>query len=82
MVAAGGLVNIVHAGMVVATHVQRLRTDQAGRKPRAVTQRRARDATKGLAVARLADAPGWSASPGHRMAAAAGGPAPPSTSRS
>jgi hypothetical protein len=38
--------------------VQRLRDDQADRAPRAVTQRRARDATKGLTVTRLADRAG------------------------
>jgi transposase InsO family protein len=58
VVVAGGLVDILHAGVVVATHAQRLRADQADRKPRAVTQRRARDATKGLTVTRLADGGG------------------------
>jgi transposase InsO family protein len=58
VVAAGGLVDILHAGVVVATHAQRLREDQAGRAPRVVAQRRARDATKGLSVTRLADGAG------------------------
>ncbi len=58
VVVAGGLVDILHAGVVVATHVQRLREDQADRAPRAVAQRRARDATKGLSVTRLADGAG------------------------
>ena len=31
VVAAGGLVEILHAGVVVATHAQRLREDQADR---------------------------------------------------
>ena len=31
----GGLVEILHAGVVVATHAQRLRADQADRAPRA-----------------------------------------------
>jgi hypothetical protein len=35
VVAAGGLVDIRHAGVVVATHAQRLRPDQADRTPRA-----------------------------------------------
>jgi hypothetical protein len=58
VVAAGGLVDILHAGVVVATHAQRLRADQADRAPRAAGQRRARDATAGLTVTRLADAAG------------------------
>src|SRR6516164_1841683 len=35
VVVAGGLVDILHAGVVVATHAQRLRDDQADRAPRA-----------------------------------------------
>jgi transposase InsO family protein len=58
VVVAGGLVDILHAGVVVATHAQRLRADQAGRSPRARVSRRARDATKGLTVTRLANADG------------------------
>ena len=34
-VVAGGLVDIVHAGVVIATHAQRFRPDQADRAPRA-----------------------------------------------
>ena len=33
VVASGGLVDILHAGVVVATHAQRLREDQADRLP-------------------------------------------------
>jgi hypothetical protein len=55
---AGGLAGILHAGVVVATHAQRLRPDQADRAPRARVARRARDATKGLTVTRLADGDG------------------------
>jgi hypothetical protein len=55
VVVAGGLVDIVHAGVVVATHAQRLREDQADRTPRARVARRARDATAGLTVTRLAN---------------------------
>ena len=58
VVAAGGLVDIVHHGVVVATHAQRLRADQADRSPRAPAARRARDATAGLTVTRLADGSG------------------------
>jgi transposase InsO family protein len=57
VVVTGGLVDILHAGVVVATHVQRLRADQADRVPRARV-RRARDATAGLTVTRLADGAG------------------------
>jgi len=53
--AAGGLADIPHAGVVVATHAQRLRQDQADRAPRARVSRRARDATTGLTVTRLAN---------------------------
>jgi transposase InsO family protein len=58
VVAAAGLVEILHAGVVVATHAQRLRDDQADRLPRAAVARRARDATAGLTVTRLADGAG------------------------
>ena len=58
VVVAGGLVDICHRGVVVATHAQRLREDQADRAPRARVARRARDATAGLTVTRLADAHG------------------------
>ncbi len=58
VIAAGGLVDIVHRGVVVATHAQRLRRDQADRNPRAPAARRARDATAGLTVTRLADGSG------------------------
>jgi hypothetical protein len=44
VVVAEGLVDIVHAGVVVATHAQRSRADQADRAPRARVSRRARDA--------------------------------------
>ena len=57
-VTSGGLVDILHAGAVVATHAQRLRADQADRAPRAPVARRARDATAGLTVTRLADRAG------------------------
>ena len=58
VVVAGGLVDILHAGVVVATHAQRLREDQADRAPRVIAARRARDATTGLTVTRLADGTG------------------------
>jgi hypothetical protein len=54
-VVAGGLVDILHAGVVVATHAQRLRADQADRARRARVARKTRDATKGLTVTRLAN---------------------------
>jgi hypothetical protein len=46
-VVSGGLVDILHAGVVVITHAQRFREDQADRAPRARVARRARDATVG-----------------------------------
>jgi hypothetical protein len=55
VVVAGGLVDILHAGVVVATHAQRIREDQAGRLPRSQVVLRARDATTGLTVTRLAN---------------------------
>jgi hypothetical protein len=58
VVASGGLVDILHAGVVVATCAQRMREDQADRAPRAPVARRARDATAGLTVTRLADRAG------------------------
>ena len=58
VVAAGGLVDILHAGVVIATQAQRFRPDQADRLPRAQVARRARDATAGLTVTRLANRAG------------------------
>jgi transposase InsO family protein len=58
VVAAAGLIDIMHRGVLVATHAQRLRADQADRVPRAPVARRARDATAGLTVTRLADGAG------------------------
>jgi transposase InsO family protein len=58
VVVAKGLIDIWHAGVVVATHAQRFREDHADRKPRARVARQARDATKGLTVTRLANADG------------------------
>lgn len=55
VVVTNGLVEVLHAGVLVATHAQRLKPDQADRAPRAPVQRRARDATTGLTVTRLAD---------------------------
>jgi hypothetical protein len=57
-VAAAGLVDILHVGVVVATHAQRFRNDQADRKPQAAGARRVRDVTAGLTVTRLSDAAG------------------------
>lgn len=57
-VVTGGLVDIVHAGVVIATHAQRFRADQADRAPRMQVARRARDATAGLTVTRLANVGG------------------------
>jgi hypothetical protein len=57
-VVAGGLVEILHAGVVIATHAQRFREDQADRAPRMQVARRARDATAGLTVTRLASGAG------------------------
>src|SRR5262249_30678201 len=51
VVVVGGLVDILHAGVVVATHAQRLRHDQARPGTRA---RVSRDATAGLTATRLA----------------------------
>jgi hypothetical protein len=58
VVVAGGLVDILHAGVVIVTHAQRFRPDQADRAPRAPVARRAGDATAGLTVTRLADRAG------------------------
>lgn len=58
VVVTDGLVEVLHAGVLVATHAQRLKPDQADRAPRATVQQRARDATTGLTVTRLADGGG------------------------
>jgi hypothetical protein len=60
VVVTNGLVEILHAGVLVATHAQRLKEDQVDRiiKPRLPVQQRARDATVGLMVTRLADGNG------------------------
>jgi hypothetical protein len=58
VVVAGGLVGILHVGVVIATHAQQFLADQADRAPRARITRRARDATAGLTVTRLANGTG------------------------
>ena len=82
VVAAGGLADILHAGVVVVTCAQRMREDQADRAPRAPVTRRARDATAGLTVTRLANRAGTVSFAGTGYRPAAAGPARPSTSRS
>jgi transposase InsO family protein len=57
-VVTNGLVEVLHAGVLVATHAQRLKPDQGDRAPRAVVTQRARDATTGMTVTRLADSSG------------------------
>jgi hypothetical protein len=56
VVVAAGLVEIVHAGVLVATHVQRRHPDGVDRQP--VTQRRTRRPSGGPSVVRVADANG------------------------
>jgi transposase InsO family protein len=63
VVAGGGLVEILHHGVLVATHVQRIKADHRDRldKPvrtRAQVQRRVREPTEGLSVTRKADGDG------------------------
>lgn len=59
VVVTGGLVEMVPAGVLIATHAQRLAPDHADRRPRAVpVALRARDATTGMSVSRLANADG------------------------
>jgi hypothetical protein len=61
VVVTDGLVEIMHNGVLVATHVQRLRADQLDRldRPaRAQLVRRAREATSGVTVTRIADGDG------------------------
>ena len=60
VVVTKGLVEIFHAGVLVATHAQRLKPDQIDRLARArlPVQRRARDATVGLIVTRIVDSSG------------------------
>jgi transposase InsO family protein len=60
VVVTGGLVEIYHAGVLVATHVQRLKPEHKdrARKPRLPQQRRARPATTGWSVTRIVDCSG------------------------
>jgi hypothetical protein len=58
VVVVDGLVEIWHRGVLVATHAQRVKPDQADRVARVPVQRRARDATVGLTVTRIVDASG------------------------
>ena len=60
VVVTNGLVEIFHAGVLVATHAQRLKPDQVDRvvRMRLPVQRRARDATVGLMVTRIVDSSG------------------------
>jgi hypothetical protein len=52
----GGLVEVLHAGVLVATHAERRRAGQARKQPAAVA--RLRDATVGVTVTRRADGNG------------------------
>ena len=58
VVCHGGLVEILHAGVLVATHAQRRRPDEAKARSRPPQQPRARPATSGPTVLRLADGGG------------------------
>jgi hypothetical protein len=60
VVVTGGLVEILHNKVLVATHVQRVKDDQRDRlePPRAQVQRRVREPTEGLTVTRKADGDG------------------------
>jgi hypothetical protein len=60
VVVSDGLVEILHAGVLVATHVQRLKPGQADwiAPLRLPVQRRAREATVGLMVTRIVDSSG------------------------
>ncbi len=60
VVVTGGLVEIFHAGVLVATHVQRLKPDHKDRvaRSRQPQQRRARPPSTGLAVTRIVDSSG------------------------
>jgi transposase InsO family protein len=62
VVVTDGLVEILHHGVLVATHVQQLRADQRDRleprRPRGQVQRRVREPTEGLTVTRRADGDG------------------------
>jgi transposase InsO family protein len=58
VVVTGGLVEIVHAGVLVATQVQHRRSDPHGLERQPVTQRRARRPSVGPSVVRVADANG------------------------
>src|SRR5205823_8709895 len=54
-VAEAGLVQIYHQGVLVATHAQRLRPEDAGITPRSSPRPVARAATSGPSVIRIAD---------------------------
>jgi hypothetical protein len=56
VVCHGGLVEILHAGVLVATHAQRQRAGEPRKQPPAVA--RLREATVGMTVTRLADGNG------------------------
>jgi transposase InsO family protein len=60
VVVSGGLVEIFHADVLIATHVQRVKTEHSDRvtKPRRPEQRHARPPTTGLVVTRIADSSG------------------------
>jgi transposase InsO family protein len=60
VVVTGGLVEIFHAGVLIATHVQRVKADHHDRvgKPRVPQQRRARPPSTGLVVTRIVDSSG------------------------
>jgi transposase InsO family protein len=55
VVCQNGLVEVLHAGIVVASHAQRIRPGDKTPRPGPPQQRRARPATSGMTVTRIAD---------------------------
>jgi transposase InsO family protein len=84
VVVAEGLVEILHAGVLVATQVQRVKDDHNDRAPRRSQPvvARARDATTGMTVTRLADGSGNLSFAGRVTVPGAASPASRSRSRS
>jgi hypothetical protein len=58
VVVRSGLVEILHAGVLVATHAERRRADNGSRPPRAAPAARSRPPTTGMSVTRRVDGGG------------------------
>ena len=75
VVVRSGLVEILHAGVLVATHAERRRADKGSKPQRAARAGRSRPPTSGMSVTRRVDGAARSPSPVPAIGSGAAGPA-------